>query len=167
MAIDRGKLKNDIRNYFDRIIELAKEDSPDIVFILESARDGVMKIIGNQTPVTAGCKPRPAETPELIKLEDALAICSAYCPDDDGTCSKAGHDLREMLDDLECLPTIHVPDVLKLRWIETPGVRPIDANALERDTEWDDRYDGFLSYSQSQIDAAPTLDYELDLDMIL
>ena len=61
MAIDRGKLKNDIRNYFDRIIELAKEDSPDIVFILESARNGVMKIIGNQIPVTAGCKPRYAE----------------------------------------------------------------------------------------------------------
>ena len=35
--------------------------------------------------------------------------------------------------------------------------RLIDANALEPDTEWDERYDGFLSYSQAQIDAAPTV----------
>ena len=42
----------------------------------------------------------------LINLEDVLAICSHYCPDDDGTCSKAGSDLREMLDEIEALPTI-------------------------------------------------------------
>lgn len=38
--------------------------------------------------------------------------------------------------------------------------RLIDANALEPDTEWDEYYDGFLSYSQSQIDAAPTIEAE-------
>ena len=27
---------------------------------------------------------------DLIRLEDALSVCSAYCPDDDGSCSKAG-----------------------------------------------------------------------------
>ena len=36
-------------------------------------------------------------------------------------------------------------------------VRLIDANSLEPDTEWDEYYDGFLSYSQAQIDAAPTI----------
>ena len=29
----------------------------------------------------------------------------------------------------------------------------IDADELEPDTKWDDYYDGFTSYSQSQIDA--------------
>jgi hypothetical protein len=29
----------------------------------------------------------------------------------------------------------------------------INADELEPDTEWDDYYDGFTSYSQSQIDA--------------
>ena len=29
----------------------------------------------------------------------------------------------------------------------------INADELEPDTEWDDYYDGFVSYSQSQIDA--------------
>jgi len=30
----------------------------------------------------------------------------------------------------------------------------IDADELELDTEWDDYYDGFVSYSQSQINEA-------------
>ena len=41
----------------------------------------------------------------LIKLSEALGVCLAYCPDDDGTCSKAGEDLRNMLDELESLQT--------------------------------------------------------------
>ena len=32
-------------------------------------------------------------------------------------------------------------------------MRIIDADELEPDTEWDDYYDGFTSYSQGQIDA--------------
>lgn len=32
--------------------------------------------------------------------------------------------------------------------------RLIDADTLELDTEWSDYYDGFTSYSQSQIDEA-------------
>lgn len=37
-------------------------------------------------------------------------------------------------------------------------VRPIDADVLEYDTEWSEYMDGFTSYSQLQIDCAPTLD---------
>ena len=33
-------------------------------------------------------------------------------------------------------------------------MRLIDAEELELDTEWSDYYDGFTSYSQSQIDGA-------------
>lgn len=38
--------------------------------------------------------------------------------------------------------------------------RLIDADKLELDAEWDDYYDGFMSYSQSQIRAAPTVEIE-------
>lgn len=38
--------------------------------------------------------------------------------------------------------------------------RLIDADKLELDAEWDDYYDGFMSYSQSQIRAAPTVEAE-------
>lgn len=48
---------------------------------------------------------------ELINLKDVLTICFAYCPDDDGCCSKAGHDLREMLDEIEELPIVHIDDM--------------------------------------------------------
>lgn len=37
-------------------------------------------------------------------------------------------------------------------------MRPIDADELEYDTEWSEYMDGFTSYSQLQIDCAPTLD---------
>ena len=37
-------------------------------------------------------------------------------------------------------------------------MRPIDADALEYDTEWSEYMDGYTSYSQLQIDGAPTLD---------
>ena len=51
---------------------------------------------------------------EFVKLDDVLAIAMQYCPDDDGTCSKAGQDLREMLDEIENLPTVQV-DVIHCR----------------------------------------------------
>lgn len=35
--------------------------------------------------------------------------------------------------------------------------RLIDVDALEPDTEWDDYYDGFISFSPAQIDNAPTI----------
>lgn len=38
---------------------------------------------------------------KYISVETAVALAMQYCPDDDGVCSKAGHDLRELLDDLE------------------------------------------------------------------
>lgn len=49
--------------------------------------------------------------PELIDKQAALDIAMSYCPDDDGCCSKAGHDLREMLDEIEALPIVHIDDI--------------------------------------------------------
>lgn len=42
---------------------------------------------------------------DLIEEGDVLAIVSEYCPDDDGSVGKVT-DLREMLDEIEGLPTI-------------------------------------------------------------
>ncbi len=41
----------------------------------------------------------------LIEESKVLDIVSAWCPDDDGSVSKVG-DLREILDEIEALPTI-------------------------------------------------------------
>lgn len=49
----------------------------------------------------------------LIDANKVLDIVMAYCPDDDGSCSKAGVDLREMLDEIEALPEI---DELSEAW---------------------------------------------------
>lgn len=48
---------------------------------------------------------------ELIDKQAVLDIAMSYCPDDDGCCSKAGHDLREMLDEIEALPIVHIDDM--------------------------------------------------------
>lgn len=44
----------------------------------------------------------------VIDADKVLNIVIAYCPDDDGSCSKAGVDLREMLDEIEALPEINI-----------------------------------------------------------
>ena len=53
----------------------------------------------------------------LIYLEDALNIAMKYCPDDDGSCSKSGVDIREMLDELESLPPAQ-PERKKGKWVD-------------------------------------------------
>ena len=55
--------------------------------------------------------------PELIDRQKVLEVAMSYCPDDDGCCSKAGHDIREMLDEIEALPTIKL-EARHGRWIE-------------------------------------------------
>lgn len=47
----------------------------------------------------------------VIDADKVLNIVIAYCPDDDGSCSKAGVDLREMLDEIEALPEIDAKSV--------------------------------------------------------
>lgn len=55
--------------------------------------------------------------PELIDKQAVLEIAMCYCPDDDGSCSMAGHDIREMLDEIEALPTIEAEPVRRSRWV--------------------------------------------------
>ena len=53
----------------------------------------------------------------LIDADKVLNIVVAYCPDDDGSCSKAGADLREMLDEIEALPEIDAEPIKHGHWI--------------------------------------------------
>jgi hypothetical protein len=53
---------------------------------------------------------------DYISREDILDIVSQYCADDDGSCSKADVDLREMLDEIEALPTTDVQPVKHGEW---------------------------------------------------
>lgn len=55
--------------------------------------------------------------PEMIDKQSVLEIAMSYCPDDDGCCSKAGRDIREMLDEIEALSTIEAEPVRRGRWI--------------------------------------------------
>ena len=54
---------------------------------------------------------------DLISRSAAIKIAMLYCPDDDGSCSKANIDIREMLDDLENLPAVDAEPVRHRRWI--------------------------------------------------
>ena len=45
---------------------------------------------------------------EYIELKAAVDLAMQYCPDDDGACSKADRDIRELLDELEALPAADV-----------------------------------------------------------
>lgn len=58
---------------------------------------------------------------EYISREDVLGIASQYFPDDDGSCSKADVDLREMLDEIEALP---VTDVQEKRYCRMIPLEP-------------------------------------------
>ena len=42
---------------------------------------------------------------DLISRQAAIELAMQYCPDDDGTCSKANEDIRNLLDELEDLPS--------------------------------------------------------------
>lgn len=53
---------------------------------------------------------------DLISRQAALDIALKYCPDDDGTCSEAGSDMRNMLDEIEALPPAE-PKRMRATWI--------------------------------------------------
>ena len=53
---------------------------------------------------------------KYISREEVLDIALQYCPDDDGSCSKADVDLREMLDEIEALPAADVQPVKRGKW---------------------------------------------------
>ncbi len=50
---------------------------------------------------------------DTIYRQDAIELAMQYCPDDDGTCSKAGEDIRNLLDELEDLPSAQPEQAIK------------------------------------------------------
>ena len=74
---------------------------------------------------------------EYISRGDVLDIAMQYCPDDDGSCSKADADPREMLDEIEALPTADVQSVKHAKWYAPASDEPCDwcSNCHER-TRW-------------------------------
>lgn len=48
---------------------------------------------------------------DLISRQAAIELAMQYCTDDDGSCSKADRDIRELLDDLENLPSAQ-PEII-------------------------------------------------------
>lgn len=74
---------------------------------------------------------------EYIELKAAVDLAMQYCPDDDGACSKADRDIRELLDELENLPPIQ---------LDMPSVRCRDCKLYEGDCGWCDYWDGSVNF---------------------
>ena len=43
---------------------------------------------------------------DCVSRAAVINIAMQYCPDDDGSCSRADVDMREMLDEIEALPDV-------------------------------------------------------------
>ena len=68
---------------------------------------------------------------DYISRDEAVALAMEYCTDDDGSCTKAGHDLRELLDDLENAPAADVRPVVRGEWIFDSDNLPICSECQE------------------------------------
>ena len=64
---------------------------------------------------------------DLISRQAALDMIFPYCQDDDGTCSKNGDDLRNLLDDIENLPPTQ-PEKDVLAWLSAYHMKSFDLN---------------------------------------
>ncbi len=90
--------------------------------IMEQAKDGsiswedIKKREGLDTEMEKLEKMVRKLEDDTISRQAALDVILPYCPDDDGTCSKSGDDLRNLLDDIENLPPAQ-PEREKGEWI--------------------------------------------------
>lgn len=73
---------------------------------------------------------------DLISRAAAIEIAMEYCPDDDGSCSKADIDTREMLDELENLPAIDAVEVVRCRDCLNRGMKASIKYYGYRDDMW-------------------------------
>lgn len=55
---------------------------------------------------------------EYVSLQAVLDIVIQYCPDDDGSCSKADIDIRDVLDEIEEIPATDVQPVLNIKKLQ-------------------------------------------------
>ena len=61
---------------------------------------------------------------DYVSLRAVLDIVMQYCPDDDGGCTKADRDIRDMLDEIEGISATDVQPVD--RWISVKDRLPND-----------------------------------------
>lgn len=82
---------------------------------------------------------------DYISRDKAIEITMQYCPDDDGSCSKALADLREMLDEIESIPAADVRLVItcgECKWTKTDEVEDPAIYCRKWD-RWEMPPDGF------------------------
>lgn len=73
---------------------------------------------------------------DYISREEVFNIAMQYCPDDDGSCSKADVDHREMLDEIEALPSADVQPVKHGRWINEGFLNIYCSNCSKTPDGW-------------------------------
>ena len=82
----------------------------------------------------------------LVQISKVLEIIASYCPDDDGTCSKADRDLREMLDEIENMDEVDAVQVVRCEYciFSRPDEYGLECMVHYRPTKEDD----FCSYGE-------------------
>ena len=58
---------------------------------------------------------------DLVDKQSVVELVMCYCPDDDGGCSKADTDVRDLLDEIENLPDLVYMEV---EWFDIKKKRP-------------------------------------------
>ena len=60
---------------------------------------------------------------KYVELDKVLDAVAEWCPDDDGSVGRIG-DLRDLLDEIEALPTVDAYPVVQGKWIENGDNQP-------------------------------------------
>lgn len=98
---------------FRSLIDATKQFSQSMK-VLRSLPGPPEYIICIHPAAAAGAYEKEKQTADLISRKAAINIAMQYCPDDDGSCSKAGADIREMLDELEDIPSAQ-PEIIRCK----------------------------------------------------
>lgn len=77
---------------------------------------------------------------DLIDKQSVVDIVMCYCSDDDGSCSKADVDIRELLDEIENLPEIEYEPVRHGRWNEKGHCKCCGYDMGSRVDKWTNVY---------------------------
>jgi len=125
------------------------------------------KSVGNALNALEKGKKMSRYIKDIIYRQDAVELAMQFCPDDDGICSKADEDIRNLLDELEALPSavVEAEPVRHGHWDETEiyessdGCTDICQFHCSRCGKWADRM--FLYYP-SKYDYCPHCGAKMD-----
>lgn len=106
--------------------------------------DDIAEMIANMPSAQPDLQPTCNQlATDCISRQAAIDIAMQYCPDDDGSCSKAGADIRELLDEFENLPSAQ-PERKKGKWRLV--TKPTDSFAGYRCSECNELVYGKTNY---------------------